>query len=321
MVLRNQGLSDSRHAAGLSASVVVRSLSVFFTRLVGRSGMQGRYIANTRMYDVCPVVAARWRELVQTVASRAGVCLHHEAHAFPADIEALWQRPDLGLVFMCGRPFRLAGGRHKPVAAPVLCNPPARGANPPAGSLYATVFLVRDNSPWARLEDSFGSRMGWTVTHSHSGYNAVRRALLPHAGGAPLYQTFVGPLHTPGRCLEALKQGEVDVAPLDGYCHDLLSRHAPERLAGTRVLAVSPPAPMPFLVASPETPDAVCAALREALIGLDDAALLADLALTGFRAVQADDYLVLDVWDREATVAGLDWCCTESFEPSVPSVQ
>lgn len=266
------------------------------------------YVANTRMYDVCPAVAARWRTLMDAVAQRAGVALRHEAHKWPADIEDLWQRPDLGLTFICGRPFRLFGGRHKPVGVPVLRTPPAAEAEAfSAGSLYATCFMVRASSPWTCLEDSFGSRLGWTVRHSHSGYNAVRRALLPHFRGTPLYRAFVGPLHTPNRCLDALLHDEADVVPLDGYCHHLLARHVPERLAGTRVLAVTPPAPMPFLAASPETPDEVCHRLRMALLTIDDAPLLADLELCGFAEVAPKDYLLLDRWDDEARAARLDW--------------
>lgn len=267
-----------------------------------------RYIANTRMYDVCPQVAALWRELVEIVSRCSGVPVQHVPHAWPANIEDLWRRPDLGLTFICGRPFRLFGAVHQPVAVPVLSDAPIVSPTEiPSGSLYATHFLVHAESPWTSLEDSFGSRLGWTVMHSHSGYNALRRALLPHYRGIPLYRAFIGPLHTPGRCLEALARHEADVVPMDSYCYTLLLRHAPERLSGCRLLASSPPAPMPFLAASPETPETVCVRLREALLSLDNANLLEGLALKGFAPVQADDYHLLDRWDEQANTAGLNW--------------
>ena len=264
--------------------------------------MEHVYMANTRMYDACPAAAELWSQLTDGVSRRSGVPLKLLRHPWPADMEELWSRPDLGLVFICGKPFRNAGSRHKPIAVPVTVE---------SGTRYATHLLIREDRPWTRLEDSFGSRLGWTVAHSHSGYNALRFTLLPYAlaGGSPrpLYRESVGPLDTPGRCLAALREGRADVVPLDGYFHALLKRHNPQALAGTRTLALSPLAPMPFLAAAPGIPDEVCAALSAALVDCTDSEfqyLLSQLELSGFASVRADDYSLLDHWERQALDAG-----------------
>ncbi len=270
-----------------------------------------QYQTNTRMYDATPKVADLWRTLTDSVAKTAKIPLVHKPHPWPADIEALWRRSDLGLVFMCGFPFRLFGAQHKAIAVPILqdapCAEAAEGSPLPSGSLYTTHFLVRKDCPWTCLEDSFGSKLGLTVAHSHSGYNAVRRALLPHSARGTLYQSYVGPLHTPKRSLDALVQHEADIVPLDSYYYTLLMRHAPEQLQETRVLASAPPAPMPFFVASPETPHSVCDALRAALIAYNDTAVLDELALSGFASVTPEDYLLLDLWNQQAETARLNW--------------
>lgn len=274
---------------------------------------QGHYLANARMYTVSPAVAELWKKLFAHVARLSGVPLQPEPHAWPADIETLWGRSDLGIVFICGKPFRNAGARHKPIAVPLPHNRPrpTNGATPSStSSYYCTHFLVRADSPWQTLTDSFGSRLGWTVAHSHSGYNAVRYTLVDHVANGLPYPVTVGPLHTPGRCVEALLAHEADIVPLDSYCHTLLARHCPERLSGTRVLASSPAAPMPFFAASPETPDSVCRALSETLCGLASAQMLDDLplddlALDGFAPVNADDYQLLDAWEAASNRAGV----------------
>lgn len=215
-------------------------------------------LACTRMYNATEAVAGLWMRFVQEVAALARVALVFERYAFPLDIEALWKRPDLGLAFICGRAFALYGQRHVPLAVPV---------NSLSGApLYHTKLLVRAESPFVRLEDSFGSRLGWTVEHSQSGYHAVREVLAPHRRqDGRLLHTPVGPLHTPANCLRALGEGAADIVPVDSYYYDLLARNAPEKLAGTRVLSVTADRPMPFLAASPGVDPHACNSVRQAV--------------------------------------------------------
>lgn len=270
------------------------------------------YIANARMYAVTPAVEQLWNDLFTVVARLSGVPLQPVPYAWPADIEELWARPDLGLVFICGKPFRNAGAKHQPIAVPLPYQRPMQSDM--AISCYCTRFLVRDDSPWYNLADCFKSslnstqspRLGWTVSHSHSGYNAVRYTLLQHRANSlsSSLPPTLGPLHTPRRCIDALLAREAGMVPLDSYYYTLLEQHSPERLAGTRVLVDSPAAPMPFFAASPETPQHVCQRLQETLCGLAHP-LLKVLALEGFAPVNADNYAVLDTWEAKSNAAGI----------------
>ena len=79
--------------------------------------------------------------------------------------------------------------------------------------------IVRADSEFTQLQETFGGRIGWTVAHSQSGYNAVRHHLLRYEGPPPLYRDWVGPLVTPRRVIEAVLADEIDVGPLDSYVH------------------------------------------------------------------------------------------------------
>ena len=123
-------------------------------------------------------------------------------HAAPAPLEDLWARDDLGAAFMCGFPFASAARKPRLLAAPVP-SPPRYGGRP----RYCTDFVVRADRRFAHLRDTFGGRIGWTVEHSQSGYNAVRHHLLRAAGAAAAVPQWVGPLVTPRRVIDAVLDG------------------------------------------------------------------------------------------------------------------
>lgn len=61
-----------------------------------------KLIACSRMYNVSAGVRARWDDLFVWLGGQAGVELDIVAHASPAPLSELWERPDMGAVFMCG---------------------------------------------------------------------------------------------------------------------------------------------------------------------------------------------------------------------------
>ncbi|VIO72717.1 hypothetical protein CI1B_43630 [Bradyrhizobium ivorense] len=264
-----------------------------------------RFVANARMYSVNSPAAAAWKELFGWLARETGVELDVIAHAFPLPLSDLWSRNDLACAFMCGYPFMLAARRPRPVAAPVPAGAPARGR-----PFYATRLLVRADSRFDTIEDTFGGRIGYTVADSHSGYNALRHHLLPYyqQRGARLYRQSVGPLTTPRRVLDALQAGDIDVGPLDSYALDLMLRHEADLSPKIRIVATTNPAPIPFLVAAAECPDGVVVRLREALATFGEAQACADLrdrlCLDGFAPVKIDDYQLMLRWDAAARAAG-----------------
>jgi ABC-type phosphate/phosphonate transport system substrate-binding protein len=261
-----------------------------------------RLVANARMYAVTPAVKAAWQELFAWVARSAGVPLDYLDHAAPAPLEMLWARDDLGVAFMCGFPFAMADVPLTLLAAPVPS--PARYGGMPR---YCTDLVVRADSRFAQLADTYGGRIGWTVDHSQSGYNAVRHHLLGQSNAR--YAEWVGPLVTPRRVIEAVQKDEIDVGPLDSYVHDLLRRHEPETTAKLRVVASTEMTPIPLLVASPAADRDAVSRLRAALLGCHTApelaATLDTLLLSRFVAVDATNYRTLMEWKREADDAGI----------------
>jgi ABC-type phosphate/phosphonate transport system substrate-binding protein len=263
------------------------------------------YVANARMYSVNAGAASAWKELFEWLARTSGVDLRAIDHAFPAPLAELWSRPDLGSAFMCGFPYMLAKRPPRPVAAPIPLAGPV-----PGRPFYATRLIVKADSAFRSLEDTFGGRLGYTVEDSHSGYNALRHHLLPYRcqRGGDLYRESIGPLATPRRVIEAILAGDIDVGPLDSYALDMMQRHDSDLVARIRVVATTDTAPIPFLVASRECPDDVVAALQAALVGFGNVAACADLrerlCLRGFAAVVISDYDLITRWDAEARAAG-----------------
>jgi len=247
-------------------------------------------VANARMYAVTPAVKAAWQHLLAWAAKESGVPLSYIDHAAPAPLEALWARGDLGAAFMCGFPFASAAVRPLVLAAPIP-SPPRYGGK----ACYCTDLVVRADSAFVQLSDTFGGRVGWTVEHSQSGYQAVRHHLA--ALRAARFAQWIGPLVTPRRVIDALLRDAIDVGPLDSYVHDLLKRHEPETASKLRVVESTVMTPVPLLVASSGVADDAITRLRHALLSCHSAPELATtldtLLLARFVAVDPADYDVL----------------------------
>ena len=263
------------------------------------------YIANARMYSVNAAAASAWKELFGWLARESGVDLIVIDHSFPLPLAELWTRSDLACAFMCGYPFALAALKPRPVAAPVPI-----GAPIPGRPVYATRLVVRADSKFGSIEDTFGGRLGYTIEDSHSGYNALRHHLLPYyqRRGAKLYRESIGPLFTPRRVIEALLAGDIDVGPLDSYALDLMLHHEPDLAPQIRTVATTDIAPIPFLVAGRGCPDNIVSALQIALAAFGEAPVCAGLrerlCLEAFAPVAIDDYSLMTRLDAEARAAG-----------------
>jgi ABC-type phosphate/phosphonate transport system substrate-binding protein len=263
------------------------------------------YVANARMYSVNPGAAAAWKELFEWLAGASNVDLRVIDHAFPAPLSELWSRPDLGCAFMCGFPYKLTDHPPRPVAAPVPLAGPVSGR-----PYYATHLVVKADSGFESLEDTFGGRVGYTAEDSHSGYNALRYHLLPYRRqrGGDLYSQSVGPLTTPRRVIDAILSDSIDVGPLDSYAFDLMQRHDPDLAARIRIIESTDAAPIPFLVASRQCPDEVVTSLQTALMEFGEIAacdaLRERLCLLSFAPVVITEYDLMMRWNTAARMAG-----------------
>ncbi len=257
------------------------------------------------MYSVTPEVESVWRGLLQRIAQEADVTLDYLPYPAPQPLEPLWSRADLGAVLMCGYPIALQLASVQPIAAPI-----PRAAWAGGGAVYRTDLIVREDAPFGQLEDTFGGRAGWTVAHSHSGFNAFRHHLLAHRTPQrpTLYREMVGNLVTARNVLDAVREKRIDIGPLDAYWHMLIARHAPQLCEGVRVLTATALAPMPAFVAAAGVPGPAVARLRAAFTGAATKPWFRQLAdpllLEGFaEATRATFYPALE-WDLEARAAG-----------------
>jgi ABC-type phosphate/phosphonate transport system substrate-binding protein len=244
---------------------------------------------NARMYCVDAVAADAWRVLLQWVAQRAGVDAEVIDYPPPKPLPALWARDDLACAFMCGYPFSRAAPQPIALAAPVP-SPHAYRDRPE----YWTCIVAREDSGIRTLADTFGRRMAYTTTDSQSGYQALRAMV---AEEARPFCSMIGPLVTPRRVVEAVAAGEADAGPVDSYALDLMRLHVPQLVSPLRVVATTPPTPIPLLVASPATAAEEAARLRQALLGVEHEAGLArvreTLLLRRFAAVDGATYAIL----------------------------
>ena len=226
-------------------------------------------IANARMYGVNREVAQLWRDLLTSIVATAGLDIELLEHPAPARLDDLWRRPDMAAVFMCGLPFSRAAPQPVLVAAPVPSPPAFQGA-----PRYWSEFVVRRDSGFASVADTFGHRVAFTVPDSQSGCIAALTYLaklhpaytahpahpahpaLPAGGDrGPLYAEIIAPTITPQGALESVIRGDAEIAPIDSYAFALLAAHRPELIAQVRVIGRTVPTPIPAFVASQPGPE------------------------------------------------------------------
>jgi ABC-type phosphate/phosphonate transport system substrate-binding protein len=259
------------------------------------------------MYSAGPAAAAAWRALFGRVFGDLGLPVGLVEHRWPDPVEDLWARRDLCADFMCGWPFSRSGDSLQPIAAPVPS--PPRYAGLPR---YCSEFLVRADTGWQTLDDTFGQRFGWMVENSQSGFNAPRAHLsaLVDRPGAALYREARGPFGTPSRTLDALRTGAVDVVALDSFWLDLSRRHQPDVLAGTRCVATTRWTPIPLLVAAASVDRGVVEALGERLVALHSepayARLLEDVLVDRFVVPDRAAYAELESMAESAKARGYE---------------
>jgi ABC-type phosphate/phosphonate transport system substrate-binding protein len=225
-------------------------------------------IANARMYSVSPEAAGLWRTLLCAVIEHAGLDIELLEHTEPKPINELWQRPDKAAVFMCGLPFSRSVPRPHLIAAPVPSPPDFRGL-----PQYWSEMVVRKDSAFRTIEDTFGGRIALTVPDSQSGCLAALYYLTTVANKFPLYREVIAPQVTPLRAMSAVIEGAADVAPIDSYAYCLLQKYRWDLTSQLRSIARTPRTPIPPLVASTDGLES----LQASFLGADRVAALAPL--------------------------------------------
>ncbi len=257
------------------------------------------------MYSVSAQVADLWRRLLRELGRESGVELELVEHAAPAPLERLWQREDKGAVFMCGLPYarrRSAAQIPAPriIAAPVPSPPDFRSM-----PCYWSELVVRMDSSFEDVADTFGRRIAFTVADSQSGYAAPLKFLSAQHGPYPRYAEVIAPCVTPLGALKAVIDGAAEVAPVDSYAFVLLERHCPHLTSQVRSVARTEPTPIPPLVASPGVASsgafaALQSAFLRAHLNLERLGLMQELLLQRFVLPDPATYDKLDAAFEDA---------------------
>lgn len=247
-------------------------------------------IANARMYSVDSKTAELWRRLLTAVIERAGLEIGLLEHAEPAPISDLWRRPDQAAVFMCGLPFSRSDPRPELIAAPVPSPAEFRGL-----PQYWSDLVVRKDSAFEAIEDTFGGRIALTVPDSQSGCLAALYYLMTAAGDFPLYREVIEPQVTPLGAMSAVIGAAADVAPIDSYAFCLLQKYRPELTSQLRIVGRTMRTPIPALVASRPGLERLQAAFLEAHQIAAIAPLMAALLLERFVRPDPGSYDALRV--------------------------
>ncbi|WP_423395438.1 phosphate/phosphite/phosphonate ABC transporter substrate-binding protein [Burkholderia sp. LMG 21824] len=267
------------------------------------------WIAALPMYNVTPRHDALWRALLRDALDAFANAGGGAAEVAPPDepfddLHALWRRDDLLLSQTCGYPYRMLGLRDvvRLIATPVF---DAYGCH---GAHYSSVLAVsaRAHAGGATtLAACRGLRAAFNGRDSHSGMNALRHAVAPHARDGRFFGS-VAALGSHLNVLRALASAEADCAAIDCVTFAYVRDALPGLLADIRIIGMTASAPgLPF-IASRALADTQAAALRDAL----DRAVSADaerarvLRLKGFERLSPADYDAIALFEQQAAAYG-----------------
>ncbi|HEB3531812.1 phosphate/phosphite/phosphonate ABC transporter substrate-binding protein [Burkholderia cenocepacia] len=267
------------------------------------------WIAVLPMYNVTPCHAALWRALLRDAldafANGGGPADVVLPDAPFDDLQALWRRDDLLLSQTCGYPYRMLGLHDvvRLIATPIF---DAEGCE---GARYSSVLVVsaRVHAGGATtLAACRGLRAAFNGEDSHSGMNAFRHAVAPHAHDGRFFGS-VTPFGSHLNVLRALASGEADCAAIDCVTFAYVRDALPDLLTDIRIIGTTASAPgLPFVASRAALADTQVGALQEALerAATADAERARVLRLKGFDRLSPADYDTIARFEQAAATHG-----------------
>ncbi|ELW9445372.1 PhnD/SsuA/transferrin family substrate-binding protein [Burkholderia cenocepacia] len=267
------------------------------------------WIAVLPMYNVTPRHAALWRALLRDALDAFANAGGPADVALPDapfdDLQALWRRDDLLLSQTCGYPYRMLGLRDvvRLIATPIF---DAEGCD---GARYSSVLVVsaRVHAGGATtLAACRGLRAAFNGEDSHSGMNAFRHAVAPHAHDGRFFGS-VTPFGSHLNVLRALASGEADCAAIDCVTFAYVRDALPDLLKDIRVIGMTASAPgLPFVASRAALADTQVGALQEALerAAAVDVERARVLRLKGFDRLSPADYETIARFEQAAAAHG-----------------
>ena len=260
-------------------------------------------LASLSMYDFPEVRAATdaWWRGIAAALQDAGIDAVPEALTRDPDID-VWHSPELLLSQTCGYPLT-----HALAGVVELVATPGYSADGCSGVDYCSLIVVSDENPAAGLEDLRGAVCAYSRRYSHSGYNALRAAIAPLAGGSAFFSRAVESGGHP-LSIELVATGQAQVCAVDCVTHALMAKYNPDALAGTRVMGATEQAPgLPYVTRAGADDDCI-GRLRDALQSAFADPRLADardtLLLTGMQVLGNGAYQRIDDMENAARASG-----------------
>lgn len=213
-----------------------------------------------------------------------------------------WTDPDLLFSQTCGYPLtHKLEGRVRLVCTPAYAAPGCDGVR------YRSALIVAADSDVQTLAELRGRGCAINSRNSHSGCNVLRYMLAPISGNERFFESVIETgTHTAS--LAAVAAGKADICAVDAVTHALLARHAPDRLAGTRVFELSPPAPGLPYIASFRVGQLELGRMRAAIrSALEDPGLASTrnaLLIDGAEVLSLEVYEEIVAMEREAVAMG-----------------
>lgn len=214
------------------------------------------------------------------------------------DIRHIWHDPNLIVGTTCGYPYATElRGRVALVGAPAYRWPGCQGQS------HRSFVVVRDDSPIEQLEDCRGARFAMNSRDSNTGMNLARALFAPFAGGRAFFSSItVTGAHLGS--LDAVRGGQADLAAIDCVTYGLAQAHAPDAVAGTRIIAETPPSPtLPYVMnaaLAERHGSLVRTALRDAVADPSLREATEALGLIDVAEVDDDDYEIILDYQRAA---------------------
>jgi len=196
----------------------------------------------------------------------------------------VWSAPEMVVSQTCGLPYVSAlAGRVGLLGAPSYALPGC-----PPGH-YRSALVVPAASDAAGLSDLRGARAAVNARDSQSGYGALMVALAPHALDGRFLSDWV-PTGSHAASMAAVAEGRAGIAAIDAVTWTLAERHEPGLTGRLRAIGWTEPTPgLPFITGRRRQADAIAAAVRAAIAGLDSN-VAAALLIEGFQRFRPEDY-------------------------------
>ncbi|POF28486.1 phosphate/phosphite/phosphonate ABC transporter substrate-binding protein [Roseibium marinum] len=218
------------------------------------------------------------------------------------DIAEAWVRPEMLLTQTCGYPLTHAlSGKVRLLGAPHYSAPGCEGPR------YCSQIVVGRDSPFEKLADLRGARAVFNSLDSQSGMNALRHSVAGVAAGKPFFSR-VSPSGGHLASLNAVAQGDADVAAIDAVCWELACRYRPDLAAYLRPIARTASAPVLPLITSlrfsEREADLIAEAVAAVFTAPETRKSRERLGIRGFSRLSVADYAPILSMEREAAGLG-----------------